>query len=99
MRYYRGPLLGHLCKELFGVNNKETRDRLHKALKTRFGIKSTSTLTGDEIRAYTRDIRTVMSTEWGILSPLSGERDNIDEMSMKAFLELTLTWKDHRQDQ
>ena len=92
MRYYRGILLMHLTKELFDTDDRKMAERLHIALKKRFGVESTSSLTHEELKAYTRDIRTAMSTEWGILSPLPGDPSNIDDMDMKDFIKLTLEY-------
>jgi len=92
IRYYRGYLLPFISRELFDTDDRDIQERLHKALKKRFCVDSLAYLNHQEIVAYTRNIRTAMSSEWGMLCPAPNDPSNIDEMDMAEFIKLTLNY-------
>jgi hypothetical protein len=93
MRYLRGILIPFCSEKLFGTRQREACDALHRAFKEYFSIETTRTLTYEEIRRYTADIRTYMATERGVLCPYPGEKGiDIDELDMRSFIKLIYSY-------
>lgn len=76
--------------------SKEAAVELHDAFKTYAGIDSLTELDTKTMESYLGMVRMLCARERGWLVPLPGEPENIADMSMREFLNLTLKEDERR---
>lgn len=85
-RYYRGVLLPSIC-DAWNLSH-DACPRLHEAFKEAFDVDSTAYFDNTDFHSYLDSIHGLLVTEFGIMVPHINEPDNVDQLTMKQFLNL-----------
>jgi len=88
--FYRGVLLPKIAYSLGvrQIHHKEVCGILHLEFKKYFCIKTTADLSNHRFLVYMSAILMIMAREKGTLVPFFNEPDDIEEMTMRQWLDL-----------
>ncbi len=89
-KFYQGVYLPKIAWALSkgsGDQKQHVRE-LHKVFKKYFCVSSTSGFNNHEFLIYLSKIQMIMIREKGIMPPLFNESDDIQDMSLKDFINL-----------
>lgn len=88
IRFFHGPFLTSVCKAIEVEDTPENKDEVKQIIKASMNIESMADLSATEIGEVIVETAMVFAIELGAMLPYPSEPENIEEMSMREFLEL-----------
>lgn len=88
IRFFHGPFLSSIANVLEVDDTPEMKGEIKQMIKDKCDIESMADLTAVEIGEVITEIALIFAVELGAMLPYPGEPDDIEELTMREFLEL-----------